>query len=86
MGRNANFYIRKVIPGVSITIEDIGPWDQCLTVTNDAEGVVKRLMASGFLTEGMRLYYIDSDGRHDEITIESGAFSGFAPGQEEEEG
>lgn len=69
----------------SLVIEDLGPWDQHPTVTNDAEGVVHRLHVSGRLSPGVRLFYYDSDGDYSELKHDgAGRFAGFAPAREEE--
>ena len=59
-----------------LCIEDLGPWDQHLSVTNDAENVVAEL--AGVLN-GRRLEYIDSCGDRDQIRVVDGQFAGFAP-------
>lgn len=65
-------------PGAPLLIRDLGPWDQHLTVTNDAENVVRSLVAEGRLPAGRRLLYYDSDGRLDEILVsDRGEFLGF---------
>lgn len=60
-----------------LVIKDVGPWDQHLTITNDAESVVERLAAEGHLPAGRRLLYIDSEGRKDELGVRDGRFIGF---------
>ncbi len=66
-----------------LVIKDVGPWDERLTITNDAEEVVRTLVAEGRLPIGRRLFYIDSEGEKDEILMDkTGRFSGFAPGTE----
>ncbi len=79
MNRRANYIILGSDPNL-IIIRDVGPWDQHPSVTNDAENVVRELVAKGLLTPGRRLFYYDSDGILDEILIKDGAFAGFAPG------
>lgn len=74
--RTANFGIEVIVPNF-ILIRDLGPWDECPTVTNDAEGVVKRLLESGKLEVGDRLFYFDSEGEFGELLIKDGAFAGF---------
>lgn len=73
----ANFEIVSTEP-FSVTIRDLGPWDKHLSVTNDAEGVIKRLMAAGQLKLGQRLFYYDSDGDFAELGFNSlSQFTGF---------
>jgi hypothetical protein len=61
----------------SITIRDEGPWTYHPTITNDPEWVVAAMLS---LVGKRRLYYVDSDGRLDELLIKKGRFAGFAPG------
>lgn len=63
----------------SLIIQDVGPWNRHLTVTNDAENVVQRLERQGHLPPGRRLFYYDSDGEFSEILVRDGFFAGFAP-------
>jgi hypothetical protein len=58
----------------SVLIRDIGPWDQCFTVTNDAENVVARILP---VLGSRRLFYFDSEGDLGEIKVEHGKFAGF---------
>jgi hypothetical protein len=58
-----------------LVIEDTGPWDQHLTITNGAEQVVDSLAPK---LEGRRLFYFDSQGDIDEILVHEGGFLGFA--------
>lgn len=60
-----------------VIIRDVGPWDKHKTVTNDAEDVVRRIMAEYPKTK--RIFYYDSNGDKDELKIEGGKFAGFAP-------
>ena len=63
-----------------LVIQDVGPWDRHLTITNDPEHVVQKLAADGLLPRGRRLFYIDTDGQKDELLVTDGRFVGFAPG------
>jgi len=56
----------------SVLIRDIGPWDQCFTITNDAESVVARI-----LPILGRLFYFDSEGDLAELLVKDGKFAGF---------
>ncbi|MBE3109350.1 MAG: hypothetical protein IMZ46_02380 [Acidobacteria bacterium] len=79
MNRNANYII--VVAGPDrVVIRDVGPWDRYLSVTNDAENVVRELAGNALLRPGRRLFYYDSDGQLDEILFKDGQFVGFAPG------
>ena len=76
--RAANFEIVGVeSTHERLIIRDVGPWDERLTVTNDAENVVRDLAATGALRSDRRLWYYDSTGRLDEILHADGVFVGF---------
>jgi len=81
MGQPARFDImsRESSPE-RLVIRDLGPWTVHFTVTNDAEGVVERLVAAGELPPGRRLFCYDSDGALDELEVVNGQFAGFRPG------
>ena len=79
MGRTtkARYIIEKEEPD-RIVIADIGATQ--MSVTNDAENVVKELHEKGIL-QGRRLFYYDSEGRLDELVHDGrGLFLSFAPG------
>lgn len=78
MSRSANFSIIEDTPQ-RIVLKDIGPWDRHLTITNDAEEVVRRVANR---LKGRRLFYYDSEGEMDELLVDQdfGQFVGFAPG------
>jgi hypothetical protein len=61
-----------------MVIKDLGPWDQYMTVTNDAENVVKELSEKYGLANKTLLYY-DSEGLLSELTHDEGEFTGFSP-------
>lgn len=48
-----------------------------MTITNAAESVVKCLLDSKELTQGMRLLYWDTDGRLDELVFNEQGFVRF---------
>lgn len=73
--REANVIILSKDP--DLVIEDIGPWNEYLTITNDAENVVKRLIDAGCLPEGKKLFYYNSEGSLDEIVVQNGKFVGI---------
>lgn len=60
-------------------IRDIGD-EAIVSVTNDAEAVVHRVVKFESYAPGQRLLYYDSDGNLDELKIKDGKFDGFAPG------
>lgn len=66
--------------GERVLIQDLGPWDQFNTVTNDAENVVAQLAPMLKIAGGgyRRLEYIDSEGYLGELRIDKfGKFCGF---------
>lgn len=79
MGQKPNYKIIKDHPGEPLVIQDIGPWDKYLTITNGAEEVVEKLFKQGYLPENRRLFYYDSDGELDELVHDKGTFIRFAP-------
>ena len=59
---------------------------QTMSVTNDAENVVKYLKDNAVLIGNAILYYIDTDGRIDILEHDgNGTFTGFKSGYENEE-
>jgi excisionase family DNA binding protein len=77
MGKPANFRIESV-DAEKMVIRDLGPWDQHFSVTNDAAGVVARMVP--LLGDDRRLFYYDSNGDLDEILLKDGRFVGFRVG------
>jgi len=77
MGKNPNFDIVRNDEGTALVLRDVGPWDEYLTITNGAEHVVERLVREGFLPEGRRLLYHDTDGELTELLMKNGRFVGF---------
>lgn len=75
--RRANY--RYEVRADHVMIEDLGPWDQHPTVTNDAENVIEDLRRQGILGQ-RRVLYRDSEGRIDELVHQDGRFVGFKPG------
>jgi hypothetical protein len=59
-----------------IVLEDLGPWNRYMTITNAAEDVVAEMLAR---LNGRRLYYYDSEGELTQLLITNGKFTGFAP-------
>ena len=76
--RRANYAIVSNTPEV-LTLGDLGPWDQYLTITNAAEDVVEELSKSRTLKEDQRLLYYDSENELTELKHKDGKFVGFAP-------
>lgn len=77
---NARFIIKKSLPD-RLIIEDIGPHWQRLTVTNDAEHVVK-LLHDWQMLGTRRLFYKDTDGMMCELKHDgNGKLTGFGLGE-----
>lgn len=69
-----------------VLIRDNANWKKTMTVTNDAENVVKFLKETATLFKDTILYYIDTDGRVDILEHDgNGNFTGFKPGFENED-
>ena len=66
-------------PHEDVVIRDVGPWDQHLSVTNDAEHVVKQLFQARQISNVCRLFYYDSNGELDELVHKDGTFLHFSP-------
>jgi hypothetical protein len=60
-----------------LILTDVGPHDMFPTITNDAEAVVADVAGE---LNGRRLFYVDTEGRVDELLVAGGKFAGFAPG------
>ena len=77
-GRRANYVVVSDRPFQPLVIRDVGPWDEHPSVTNDAEGVVERLVADELLPLDRVLLYYDSIGDLSRIKVREGRFDGFA--------
>lgn len=71
--RHANYRIIRDT-AEQLVIEDIGPWNEHPTVTNDAEWVVEQLAPQ---LRGRELLYFDSFGDCDRLVHRNGRFVGF---------
>jgi len=58
--RRASYKVVSNVEGRPLVIRDVGPWDEFLSVTNDANAVVQRLVVAGLLPVGRRLFCYDS--------------------------
>jgi len=77
MPSRANYSIVVDSPK-ALVVQDIGPWSDFPTVTNDAEAVVEQLASR---LHGRPLYYYDSDGDIGRLLVTNdGKFNGFAAG------
>ena len=68
-------YLVKEKTDQRIVLQDIGPWDRYMTITNAAESVLASLGNTG----NRRVFYYDSDGELTELLVKNGHFAGFAP-------
>ena len=74
MNRNSRFTIVEDNPSV-LCLRDVGiPWEECLTITNDAERVVELLNP---ILKGRRLEYYDSERDRTRLKVKDGKFAGF---------
>lgn len=71
--RHANYRIIRETKE-QLVIEDVGPWNEHPTVTNDAEWVVEQLAGQ---LRGRDLLYFDSAGDLDRLVVRRGRFVGF---------
>lgn len=76
MTRQVNFEIIEANADGEVTLRDLGPWDQFLTITNDADAVVQRVVAE--FPNVKRIFYFDSRGDKCELLFANGRFKGFA--------
>ncbi len=73
--RSAKFRVEAFDP-TRIVLRDLGPWDEHLSVTNDAEGVIEKLSPAPM----QRVFCFDSAGSLDELVHDNqGHFVRFAP-------
>lgn len=72
--RHSNFSIVRS-NATELVLRDVGPWNQYLTITNDASHVVEYFAD---VLRGRRLLYYDSGGELTELLVQDGRFAGFA--------
>lgn len=82
MGRPARYEVVRETP--VLVIRDVGPWDEHMTVTNGAEGVVADLVARSLAKAYDRVLYFDSEGVLDVLVVSAGRFAGFRVASAEE--
>lgn len=64
-----------------VLIRDNANETQTMSVTNDAENVVKSLKDNAIISSDAIIFYIDTDGRVDILEHDgNGNFTGFKPG------
>lgn len=75
------FPLPEGVPAGCVVIRDLANTAGTMSVTNDAEAVVRDLVAGGQLApNGQRLFYFDCDEALDELVVANGEFVGFQPG------
>ncbi len=88
--RKPNYAIVRNVPGETLVVRDLGPWDKFPTITNAAEELVADLDFRGLLPEGRKLHYYDSEGQLDGIRVGhhdgTAVFTGFYPGPTRSQG
>ena len=67
-----------------LVIRDVGHEEGRMTVTNDVDRVVLKLVEASMLRAGRRLLYFDSDDRLDEIKHDGIGFRSFFPATAED--
>lgn len=72
----AHYYVDWVAD-TYVTLTDAN--DGAMSITNDAEAVVAEVHSN---YPGRRIFYVDTEGRIDELLHEDGEFIGFAPGKD----
>ncbi len=77
--RRANYKIVGEDEDV-ILLDDMGPWDQFLSITNAAEQVVAELAPK---LRGRHLIYYDTDGELTELEYKGAEFTGFKVASED---
>lgn len=81
MKLQAIYKVALVSDTLVVIIDQDGP----RSITNDAQGVIDRLTAELGDLGRRRVYYRDTMGRFDEIRVEGGRFTGFAPCSEHQQ-
>jgi len=80
MRNKVNFEIVSKTDEVLYIADLFDESDPTMTITNGAEEVVDRLLASGDLDGKRRLFYKDTDGAIDELMYLKSGFRGFRAG------
>ncbi len=75
--RKANYVVRERTKE-RIVLEDTGPRDRYMTITNAAETTVAEVERD-FGIGNRKLFYYDSDGELTELVVKDGKFVRFAP-------
>lgn len=76
--RHAHYDVVKMDPPAAVWIRDRVE-DGVISVTNDAEHVVRELVAR---FGNVRVFYLDSMSNWDELKHDGGTFTGFAPARD----
>jgi hypothetical protein len=79
----ANYSVKEVTDK-RIVLEDLGPWDKYMTITNAAESVVEEI-EQAYGIGNRRLFYYDSDGEFTELLVKDGQFAGYKYAEDKHE-
>ena len=74
MGKPAVFSVVRVTPGCVVLRDDFTPDNPTLSITNNAEYVVKQMAAA---YPNRRIFYYDTENEIAELVHKNGVFSGF---------
>jgi len=78
MAKKANYSVEE-LTDKAITLRDVGPHHQYMTITNAVESVVDEICQQyGPDIGGRRLLYLDSDNELTEIIVRNGKFVRFS--------
>lgn len=74
MTKPAVFSVFRVTPGCVVLRDDFTAENPTLTITNNAEYVVKQMVAA---YPGRRIFYYDTENEIAELVHKNGEFTGF---------
>jgi len=80
MRNKVNFEIVSKTDEVLYIVDLFDESNPTMTITNGAEEVIERLLASGDLDEKRRLFYKDTEGIIDELLYDKSGFGNFRAG------
>jgi len=80
MKHKVNFEIVSKTDDVLYIVDLFDESNPTMTITNGAEEVVDRLLASGDLDGKRRLFYKDTEGAIDELLYDKSGFGNFRAG------
>jgi hypothetical protein len=65
-------------------MQDVGPWHEFKTITNNAEELLLELYARKFIGAQTQVFYYDSEGNPTKLLHRYGRFIDFAPSNTDE--